>query len=93
MAFVIDNLGEAIRNSKKVLRQALPNHTEVFRQVEAEMRRRVNDIVKERETGQPVIPIVHYSDVKAGAVPAELIAKIKDCGACVVRKTFEPEQA
>jgi hypothetical protein len=93
MAFVIDNLGEAIRSSKKVLREALPNHAEVFRQVEAEMRRRVNAIVKERETGQPVIPIVHYSDVKAGAVPAELIAKIKDRGACVVRRTFEPEQA
>jgi hypothetical protein len=93
MAFVIDNLGEAIRSSKKALREALPNHAEVFRQVEAEMRRRVNAIVKERETGQPVIPIVHYSDVKAGAVPAELIAKIKDRGACVVRRTFEPEQA
>jgi Protein of unknown function (DUF1479) len=93
MAFVIDNLGEAIRSSKKALREALPNHAQVFRQVEAEMRRRVNAIVKERETGQPVIPIVHYSDVKAGAVPAELIAKIKDRGACVVRSTFEPEQA
>src|SRR3984885_9859469 len=93
MAFSIDNLGEAIRCSKKALREALPNHAEVFRQVEAEMRRRVNAIVKERETGQPVIPIVHYSDVKAGAVPAELIAKIKDRGACVVRRTFEPEQA
>jgi hypothetical protein len=93
MAFVIENLGEAIRSSKKVLREALPNHAEVFRQVEAEMRRRVNAIVKERETGQPVIPIVHYSDVKAGVVPAELIAKIKDRGACVVRRTFEPEQA
>jgi hypothetical protein len=93
MAFVIDNLGEAIRSSKKVLREALPNHAVVFRQVEAEMRRRVNAIVKERETGQPVIPIVHYSDVKAGVVPAELIAKIKDRGACVVRRTFEPEQA
>src|ERR1700760_1344523 len=93
MAFVIDNLGEAIRSSKKVLREALPNHAEVFRQVEAEMRRRVNTIVEEREAGQPVIPIVHYSDVKAGAVPAELIAKSKDRGACVVRRTFAQEQA
>jgi hypothetical protein len=93
MAFVIDNLSEAIRNSKQALRKALPNHAEVFRQVEAEMRRRVNTIVKERETGEPVIPIVHYSDVRAGAVPPELIAKIRDRGACVVRRTFAPEQA
>ena len=93
MAFVIDNLSEAIRSSKQALRKALPNHAEVFRQVEAEMRRRVNTIVKERETGEPVIPIVHYSDVRAGGVPQELIAKIRDRGACVVRRTFAPEQA
>ena len=93
MAVVIDNLSEAIRSSKQALRKALPNHAEVFRQVEAEMRRRVNTIVKERETGEPVIPIVHYSDVRAGAVPPELIAKIRDRGACVVRRTFAPEQA
>jgi hypothetical protein len=93
MAFVIDNLSEAIRSSKQALRKALPNHAEVFRQVEAEMRRRVNTIVKERETGEPVIPIVHYSDVRAGGVPPELIAKIRDRGACVVRRTFAPEQA
>jgi Protein of unknown function (DUF1479) len=93
MAFVIDNLAEAIRSSKKVLRESVPNYAEVFRQVEAEMRRRVNVIVKERESGEPVIPIVHYSEVKEGAVPTELIAKIKDRGACVVRRTFAPEQA
>jgi Protein of unknown function (DUF1479) len=93
MAFVIDNLAEAIRSSKKALRKALPNHAEVFLQVEAEMSRRVHTIVKEREAGQPVIPIVQYSDVKEGVVPAELIAKIQDRGACVVRRTFAPEQA
>ena len=75
MTFVINNLMEAIRSSKKALREALPNHAEVFRQVEADMRRRVNVIVKERETGQPVIPIVSYSEVKAGAVPAEQIGR------------------
>jgi hypothetical protein len=93
MAFVIDNLSEAIRSSKQALRKALPNHAEIFRQVEVEMRRRVNTVVKERETGEPVIPIVHYSDVRAGGVPPELIAKIRDRGACVVRRTFAPEQA
>jgi Protein of unknown function (DUF1479) len=93
MAFVIDNLPEAIRSSKKALREALPNHAEVFRQVEAEMRQRVNAIVKERESGEPVIPIVHYCDVKAGVVPAKLIAKVQDRGACVIRGTFTREQA
>jgi hypothetical protein len=93
MELVIGDLSQAIRQSKKALREAPPNHAEVFRQVEAEMRRRVNTIVEERANGQEVIPIVRYSDVEAGGVPAEMIAKIKDRGACVVRRTFAPEQA
>jgi hypothetical protein len=93
MALVIENLPEEIRSSKKALREALPDHAEIFRQVEAEMRQRVNTIVREREAGQEVIPVVHYSDVEVEAVPAALIAKIKDRGACVVRRTFAPAQA
>jgi Protein of unknown function (DUF1479) len=93
MAFEIDNLPEAIRSTKQALRKALPNHSEVFRQVEAEMRRRVDTIVKERESGQSVIPTVQYLEVKAGAVSAELIAKIKERGACVIRGTFDRAQA
>jgi hypothetical protein len=93
MELVIENLPQEIRQSKKALRELLPNHADVFRQVEAEMRRRVDTIVKERELGQEVIPIVQYSEVEAGAVPPELIAKIMDRGACVVRRTFTPEQA
>jgi Protein of unknown function (DUF1479) len=93
MSFVIDNLPEAIRSTKKALRKALPNHAEIFHQVEAEMRRRVDIIVKEREAGQSVIPIVQFSDVKAGTAPADLIAKIKDRGACVIRGTFDAAQA
>ena len=49
MEFQIDNLPQAIQSTKKLLRQALPNHAEIFRQVEAEMRRRVDVIVSERE--------------------------------------------
>ncbi len=93
MELVIENLPQEIRQSKRRLREALPNYAEVFRQVEGEMRRRVDTIVKERESGQEVIPIVQYADVEAGAVAPELIAKIKDRGACVIRKTFAPAQA
>lgn len=93
MAFVIENLPEEIRKTKKALREALPNHADVFRQVEAEMRHRVDIIVQEREAGQAVIPIVEYSAIEAGTVLPELIAKIKDRGACVIRRTFAPTQA
>jgi hypothetical protein len=93
MRFEIDNLAEAIRTTKKTLREALPNHAAIFRQVEAEMRHRVDVIVQEREAGEAVVPIVQYEDVEAGRVPAELIAKIKERGTCVVRRTLPSAQA
>src|SRR6202451_1488808 len=90
---VIENLAESIRSTKKALRAALPNYASVFRELEAEMGRRVEKLVAEREAGQAVVPIGEYAAIAAGTVPAELKAKIKDRGACVIRKTFDPSQA
>ena len=93
MSLVIENLPEAIRSTKKQLRAALPGYKEVFREVEADMRERVEEIVSEREAGHDVIPVVQYADVASKKVPAELVKKIKSRGACVVRQTFSREQA
>ena len=93
MSLVIENLPEAIRATKQQLRAALPGYRDAFREVEAEMRRRVEEIVSEREAGHDVIPIVQYADVAAGQVSSELVNKVKARGACVVRETFSPEQA
>jgi hypothetical protein len=93
MAFEIPDLPGAVRSVKKSLREALPNHAEMFREVEAEMQRKVAAIVKERKAGLDVIPTVAYADVKGDTVSPEMIAKIKDRGACVVRQTFPAAQA
>ena len=93
MKFRVENLPEAIREAKKELRRELPAYATVFQEVESEMRRRVAQIVKEREAGEDVIPVLRYSDIAAGSVSSEMISKIKDRGACVIRETFAPEQA
>jgi len=93
MSFVIENLSETTKAAKEELRAALPQCKEVFRSVEAEMRKRVSEIAKERDAGQEVIPIVRYADVANDRVPAELIEKIKSRGACVIRGTFPKAQA
>ena len=93
MPFEVENLPEAIRQVKRDLRAALPNYAEVFRDVENEMRRKVAQIVQERESGDPAIPTVHYSEIGGDGVPPQVTAKIKDRGACVIRSVFEPEQA
>lgn len=93
MSLVIENLPEAIRSTKQQLRTALPEYKEVFREVEAEMRGRVEEIVSERESGHDVIPIVQYADIASGKVPAELVRKVRSRGACAVRGTFSREVA
>src|SRR5580698_9424365 len=93
MKFEIQDLPKLVRETKKSLRAALPSYAEAFQKVESDMRRRVDAVVKERESGQAVVPIVHYSDIAAGSVPAEMIAKIKQRGACVIREAFAPSQA
>jgi hypothetical protein len=93
MPFEIENLPEAIRKVKRDLRAALPNYAEVFPEVESEMRRKVAQIVQERDAGDPVIPIVHYSEIAGGGVSPRMTEKIKDRGACVIRSVFAREQA
>jgi hypothetical protein len=93
MALVIENLPDDIRRAKKLLRAELPNYAEVFREVEADMRQSVDAIATERDAGKDVVPIVQYTEVARGTVSPEMKAKIKDRGACVIRKTFDPSQA
>ncbi len=93
MSLEVENLPEAIRSVKASLRKALPNYSKIFHEVETEMRRKVAQIVKEREAGEAVIPIVEYAEIADAAVTSKAIAAIKDRGACVVRGVFPIEQA
>ncbi|NDJ12641.1 MAG: DUF1479 domain-containing protein [Acidobacteriia bacterium] len=93
MPFHVENLPEAIREAKRMLRGDLPAYAAVFKEIEAEMRQKVAQIVQEREAGETVVPVLHYSEIAAGSVSTAMIAKIKDRGACVIRETFPPDQA
>ncbi|MFZ0590735.1 MAG: YbiU family protein, partial [Bryobacteraceae bacterium] len=92
MPFQVENLPEATRDAKKKLRRELPAYATAFREVESEMRRKVAEIVKEREAGESVIPVLQYSDIAAGSVSPEMMSNLRDRGACIVRETFAPEQ-
>jgi hypothetical protein len=93
MPLEVENLPEAISQVKRDLRKALPNYADAFRDTEAELRRKVAQIVSERDAGEPVIPIVTYPDIAHGGVAPDTIARIKDRGACIIRNVFAPEQA
>src|ERR1700678_3793048 len=93
MPLEIKNLPDAIRSVKVSLKKSLPAYAEVFREVETEMSNKVAQIVKEREAGKPVIPIVQYEDIASGTVSPEVVASIKDRGACVIRNVYSAGQA
>ena len=90
MSLQIANVADAIRVTKQELRRTLPHCAEVFRDVEAEVQRKVATIVRERDAGEPVVPIVVHADIERGSVAAATIAAIKDRGACIVRRVFDP---
>ena len=92
MPLQIDNLQNAITATKKALRRALPNYADIFSDLEEEMRRRVAAIVRDRDSGQPVIPTVEYPAIVAGTVAPATVATIKDRGACVIRSVFARDQ-
>jgi hypothetical protein len=92
MPLQIANLAEAISAAKTDLKRALPNYADLFHDVEAEMRRKVAAIVREREAGEPVIPIVAYADIERGTTPEATVAAIHGRGACIVRSVFDPKQ-
>ena len=88
----IEDMPAAIRSVKRQLRQSLPSYREVFEEVDAEIRRKVDVIVGQRQRGESVIPEIQYADIAAGHVSESAIAAIKDRGACVVRGVFSPER-
>jgi hypothetical protein len=89
----IDNLAQAIRDAKRMLRARLPRYREVFLEVEADMQRKVAAIVALREQGRPVIPEIRFADVAAGRVGDDAVAAIRERGACVIRGVFSPDLA
>lgn len=90
---IIEDLPSAIRQAKRELRAQLPAYREIFHEVEEDIRRRVEAIARERDQGRPVMPEIAYADIANGSVSPEMRAQIRERGACVVRRVFDPERA
>lgn len=88
-----DDLSIQIKHAKQELRWRLPNYRDVFCEVEADLRERVAEVVRDRDLGLPVVPIVDYRDIERNSVSADTISRIHDRGACVVRGVFDVRQA
>jgi hypothetical protein len=83
----------AIRRAKAQLRTQIGDYAGVFAEVEEAMRRSVAEIVAMRERGEEVWPIVRFSDIAAGTVPAPAVEAIRRRGCAVVKGTFPRARA
>jgi hypothetical protein len=80
-------------DEKQRFRRQNPDYAQTFREVEAEIKREVAEVVDERESGRAVIPIVQYADIAARRVTDVAQDKIRLRGACVIRQVFSTAQA
>lgn len=87
------DIGSAIREAKAQLRARVGDPTAVIADVEEAMRAEVASVVAERDAGREVWPVVWFSDLAAGTVPAGTVEAIRRRGCAVVRATFPRRQA
>jgi hypothetical protein len=89
MALAVTDLAAAIRQAKKELRAQLPNHREVFLEVEKAIAEEADKIAALRARGESVIPEIQFADIDGRRVSQDKIDLVKTRGACVIRNVFE----
>ncbi|GAA0806067.1 DUF1479 domain-containing protein [Spirilliplanes yamanashiensis] len=83
----------AIRETKAALRERIGDVAVAFKAAEELMRAEVAEVVRQRERGEDVWPVVRYADIAAGTVPAEQVEAVRRRGCAVVKGTFGRERA
>lgn len=92
MAIDLQRIPELTAAAKRELRANLPDHRRAFSEMEAHVKREVEDIRARTARAQPVIPEVEHAAIAAGQVPAGVAAEIRRRGAAVVRGVFPRAQ-
>src|SRR3712207_9203512 len=78
----------AIRETKSTLRARIGDYAGAFARAEEAMRAEVADLAARREAGEEIWPVVQFSDIAAGTVPAELVEAVRRRGCAIVKGTL-----
>ena len=81
-------LSEAIVNTKKQLKSALPDLKEIFKDVEHYISEEVSIIEASIHEGKSVIPEILYQDIENGNIDLDTIDLVKKRGCVVIRNVF-----
>jgi Protein of unknown function (DUF1479) len=87
----------AIAETKSAIRARLQaagrSIEDVFSVMSARVEAQVAEVAAELAAGRNVWPVVQYSDIAAGTVPAETVALLRKRGCMIVRGHFDHQQA
>jgi hypothetical protein len=87
------DISTAIRETKAKLRAQIGDVAGAFRRAEDAMRAEVAEIVDQRSRGESVWPVIQFSDIAAGTVPAEQVEAVRRRGCAIVKGTFDRQRA
>jgi hypothetical protein len=88
-----EDMPAAIRAVKKKLRAQIGDVDALFAEISAAVAVDVAEITAARERGEEIWPVVQYSDIENGTVPAEIVDLIHRRGCAVVRGQFPRQTA
>jgi len=92
MDLIIDNINQAIVDTKKQLKKNLPDLKGIFNDLESDIKAEVSLIENLIRDGKTVIPEIHYEAIKNEQVDKTIIASIKHRGCVVIRNVFPKSQ-
>ena len=92
MDLIIDNINQAIVDTKKQLKKNLPELKGIFKDLESDMKAEVSLIENLIRNGKAVIPEVNYEAIKNDQVDKKIVATIKLRGCAVIRNVFPKSQ-
>ena len=92
MDLLIDNIEQAIVDTKKQLKTNLPELKDIFQDLESDMKAEVSLIEDLVRDGKAVIPEVNYEAIQNDQVDETIVASIKHRGCAVIRSVFPKSQ-
>ena len=92
MDLIIDNINQAIVDTKKQLKKNLPELKGIFKDLESDIKAEVSIIENLIKDGKTVIPEIHYEAINNEQVDKTIIASIKHRGCVVIRNVFPKSQ-
>lgn len=93
MSVDVSKLPELIRAKKGQVRERIGAVEPLLSEIEADLRKEVEEIAAARGRGEPIIPELDFAEIRAGSVPDSTKAQIRRRGAVVVRNVFPRAQA